>query len=551
MSVLNVKVNQVVFHTIQDEYELTFGPIMLVNSVNSIKLNTTVLSTSPTSNTFPMDARWSSDGVEYSHYQDLQFTLDNIGIVKQLWLQIMVRITGFPADGFAISLDSVDIDYVTDSVTQDNVDSSCVKCAQDLVCGIGSYDPYDLGPAICFYQELNLIANETFGLPTDYYKLDAEEGSGDVILREYTLYNTRDLKRLKFVVPRNEFPENRLTWSIEGSEYEQGFEVQIDKGYFDLHMGQDVYPRKNDIIHFLINDRLYEIRSVFLFRDFMQQVLFYKIILQKYQPKSQTKAPKSELSRQTIEASIISSEILFGDEIRGEIKDIIKVSQEPTTISRDLIRIVKSPNCIISSKQTFNYTKIADGYYNLAAADGNIEYKQDITLGSQDSSTISFWYKTTVDVNSTIITSGIKDFNGPESISVNLKTTVNSANISFAGLTATYVHLHGQWYACVIDMSNKYKQIGIEVFKANETTRLLESIASVSKNVSVDINFYGTIKLVKSNVFMTSIRITKQLVQESDRKLFLLQYNVAQARKAIVVDNVAQLLETESFSRPK
>ena len=551
MSVLNVKTDQVVFDAIQDEFELTVGPILLVDAVNAITLNSRVLSSSPTSHTFQIESRWSRNGEEYSHYQILQEMIDGIGDVAKLWLKIRVRITGFPADGFLTVLDSIDIDYDTPVIEPDEV---LCKCAKEITSCLGdanNYNPYDIGPAICFYQELNMMVNETFGLPTDYYKLDPESGSGDIILREYTLYNTRDLKRIKIVVPRNEFPENRLTWTIEGSEYEQGFEVQIDKGYYEKYLGKDTYPRKNDIIHFLINDRLYEIRSVFLFRDFMQQGLFYKIILQKYQPKTQTKAPKSELSRQTIEQSIISSEKLFGDDTRGEIKDIVKVSQEPVTLGRDLVRIVNSPQCIIPIKQTFNYTKIADGYYNLAVADGGVEYKQDITLGENESCTISFWYKTSSDQDSPIITSGINGYIGPPSSSVALKTTLGSGRLTFAGFSAIYPHEHGQWYACVIDMSNEFMQIGIEVFKADESTRLLESVTSVSTPITNEGDFYGTIKLAKSNVLMTSIRITKQLVQEKDRRLFLMQYNVAQARKAIVVDNVAQILETESYTRPK
>ena len=551
MAIMNIKTDQLVYHAIQDEFEVTIGPLQQIIAVNSVKLNTRLISSAPASHVFLMDAKWSRDGQEYSHYQDLQFTLDNIGDVKQLWLMVKVRMTGFPADGFTEVVDSLDIDYDSNVPMQGDPMSSVCACVQDLVCGVATYNPYDLGSAVCFYQELNMLINEQFGLPTDYYKLDPEYGSGDVILREYTLYNTRDMQRMNMVVPRNEFPENRLTWSIEGSEYEQGFEVQVDKGYYEKYMGPDAHPRKNDIIHFLINDRIYEIRSVFLFRDFMQQGMFYKIVLQKYQPKSQTKAPKSEESRQSIEQSIISSEDLFGDEIRGEIKDITKASQEPTTMTRDLVRVLSHTDCIIPVKQTFNYTKIADGYYDLSKAIGGVAYKRDMTLENGESCTVSFWYKTSVDLDSDVIVSSVNGYPKSTTSSVHLKVARLTGTITFDEFSVDYGHEHGQWYACVLDMSNDFLEVGVEIFRANNDTRTLDSVKSASAPVTCEISFHGTISLQQCNLNLTSLRVTKQLVQERDRRLFLMQYNVAQARKAIIIDNVAEILLTESYSRPK
>lgn len=543
MSLLNVKTPQLVYDSIQEEFEVTVGPLRKVDSINAITLNSRVVSTAPTTHTFDVGMSWSKDGLEYSHQQPLQATIDGIGNVDSLWLKIKVRITGFPAENFTTVVDSIDIDYGSPLTSQEDVLTGCQKCAKEVVFGQGSYDPYDIGPAVCFYQELNMMVNETFGLPTDYYKLDPETGSGDVILREYTLYNTRDMNRLKVVVPQNAFPENKLTYASLGSEYEQGFEVHMDKGYYEKYMGKDSHPRKNDIVHFHINDRLYEIDSIFLFRDFMQQGLFYKMILKKYQPKSNTKKPKGEASRQSIEDSIISGEELFGDAIRGEIKDIVNAVHEPVTQNRDLVRSSVDHNAVVPIEVRFNHTKIAEGFYSFGKSIEPVIYVNRASVGIEESCTVAFWYKTGVDMSGTLMAIDAAPL-------VTLSVLDGIASIGSGALEVQYEHVHGVWHCFVMDISNVYKQKSIEIFKADETTRLLESMVTETMQIT-PILLNGQIKIIPNKAQMTAIRFTEQLVQENDRRLFLLQFRVAQARKAIVVDNCLPMLDTSSISRPK
>jgi hypothetical protein len=111
------------------------------------------------------------------------------------------------------------------------------------------------------------------------------------------------------------FPDNKLNMGPFGPDFEIPFEIQVDKDYFQKIFGEGTGPQKRDVIHFPRTGRVYEVSSSYLFRDFMNEPLYFKVMLIKWLPKSNV--DQSE-SLNNLEAFTVSASKLFGKEKNDE-----------------------------------------------------------------------------------------------------------------------------------------------------------------------------------------------------------------------------------------
>lgn len=234
-----------------------------------------------------------------------------------------------------------------------------------------TFNPYAVNRAINLYQDLSFMVNNVFGLEVNYYSVQPQARGKDVILREYTLFNVVDEKCVKVLVPQNQFPDNKINFDPFGLNFEDPFEIQIDKRYFEEKFGRGSQPRKRDIIYFPLANRLYEINSTYLFRDFMNAPVYFKIELRKYNPKSNTFF-EDPAYKEEIDGITLNSTELFGEEVRAEELKSSKPQQYATTItqmSQDPIRsyIYKDLD-IIGYDLNNNYTIVLNNYYDLSGA---------------------------------------------------------------------------------------------------------------------------------------------------------------------------------------
>lgn len=234
-----------------------------------------------------------------------------------------------------------------------------------------TFNPYAVNRAINLYQDLSFMVNNVFGLEANYYSVQPQARGKDVILREYTLFNVVDEKCLKILVPQNQFPDNKINFDPFGLQFEDPFEIQIDKRYFETIFGRGSQPRRRDIIYFPIANRIYEINSTYLFRDFMNAPVYFKIELRKYNPKSNTYF-QDPAYKEEIDGITLNSTELFGEETRAEELKSSKPQQYATTITQliqDPIRsyIYKDLD-IIGYDLNNNYTIVLNHYYDLSNA---------------------------------------------------------------------------------------------------------------------------------------------------------------------------------------
>lgn len=234
-----------------------------------------------------------------------------------------------------------------------------------------TFNPYAVNRAINLYQDLSFMVNNVFGLEVNYYSVQPQARGKDVILREYTIFNVVDEKCVKVMVPQNQFPDNKINFDPFGLQFEDPFEIQIDKKYFELIFGRGSQPRRRDIIYFPLTNRVYEINSTYLFRDFMNSPVYFKIELRKYNPKSNTYF-QDPAYKEELDGITLNSTELFGEEVRAEELKAAKPQQYATTITQmvqDPIRsyIYKDLD-IIGYDLNNNYTIVLNNYYDLSNA---------------------------------------------------------------------------------------------------------------------------------------------------------------------------------------
>ena len=231
-----------------------------------------------------------------------------------------------------------------------------------------TFNPYNVNKALNMYQDLSLMVNKVFGLDANYYSIQPQARGRDVILREYTIFDVVSEKCVKVLVNQNQFPDNKINFDPFGLNYDDPFEIQMDKRYFESIFGRGSQPRKRDIIYFPITNRIYEINSTYLFRDFMNAPVYFKMELKKYNPKSNTYF-RDPAYKEELEGISLSTEELFGEETRSEELKIAKPQQYATTItqmSQDPIRsYIFKELSIIGYDLNNNWTIVFNNYYDL------------------------------------------------------------------------------------------------------------------------------------------------------------------------------------------
>jgi len=234
-----------------------------------------------------------------------------------------------------------------------------------------TFNPYAINKAVNLYKDLSLVVNKVFGFETNYYSVQPQARGKDVVLKEYTLFDVVDEQCVKVMVPSNQFPDNRTNYDPFGIQFDEPFEIHIDKTYFENIFGRGSQPRKRDIIYFPLTNRIYEINSTYLFRDFMYSPVYYKIELKKYSPKSNTYF-KDPAYKEELDGIALTTEKLFGAEVEAEEQKIAKPEQYSDSTQRrqeDPTRSYIYKNLpIVGYDLNNNWTIVFNNYYDMSDA---------------------------------------------------------------------------------------------------------------------------------------------------------------------------------------
>ena len=230
-----------------------------------------------------------------------------------------------------------------------------------------TFRPYQVNPAIVLYKELSSTINKLFGHDVQYARAVPLANGKDVTLYEWTLYDVDDPCCVRVLVPNNEFPDSKINFNPFGLDFEMPFEIHIDKNYFESIFGIGTGPQKRDIIYFPLTNRIYEIDSAYLFKDIMQQPVYWKVALKKYAPKSnryETKDIRSQFDEMTWD-----SDERFGEEVADDALKQTKPQQyDPKIGSRDYdpTRLSINDDLVISQVPFMNWSNVlSESQYDL------------------------------------------------------------------------------------------------------------------------------------------------------------------------------------------
>ena len=427
------------------------------------------------------------------------------------------------------------------------------------------FRPYDvMNPAIKIYQEMSCAVSEMFGHCVRYFKTSAKVDSADTILKEYSLFSVTDVKDIKILVPDNQFPDNAVQFTPFDMDFGDGLEVHIVREHFERAFGSTKLPEEKDYLYFPIIDRIFEIQSAYLFRDFMAAESYYKVMLYKWQDKENVMRDNPEIDEYVDELAV-SFEDVIGEEMRDEFEKVTKPQQYKTVSigGYDHVRSLINSKLFIETKDLSNYFTIVGKYnYNLtkdmSLGDIAVQYKLKPDRLITQNTAFSMWFNTvktslTSNTSDTIIDSFDTTTNQGYNISlnyVNSETNNITFKINSQSLTFTDVPIlvNSDWYAIVVNHMNEFNQASVHIWKMKYNPNL--SSAGQSKTTDLSLVYTQTVDItpeaVKSNkpfalrastLNITNVRIWKESIEEEKQPITLNQYVVRDNHLALLIDN--------------
>ena len=273
------------------------------------------------------------------------------------------------------------------------------------------FNPYDVNRGINIYQDLSKTVNTLFGHEVNYYSVQPNGRGKDVVLKEYSLFDVVDERCIKVMVPGNSFPDNKPIYDTFGIQFEQPLEIHIDRKYFEGFFGKGSAPRKRDIIFFPLTNRIYQIESTYLHRDFNLYPVYFKCQLMKYEVKQNTQFINKVAEKELLDYTVNTKD-LFGEETKNEIEKVTKKQQYFVSSQRrteDPTRdYIDQYLPIIEFDLNNNWTIVFNSYYDLERFvydDPNssskteeqrqaVRYKSLPNLAEDEEFSFTCWFKT-------------------------------------------------------------------------------------------------------------------------------------------------------------
>lgn len=542
-------------------------------------------------NYFNYDFRWSqenvsSDGGQMSELRPLNNNIgprDLLGITfdptKPVWIDVKAEVHRL-SSLHSLSLLSVTFELETADGTIQSCPQLCTDCDDPYLAGCTNvvidcsdpiYDPYNLNKPTAIYSEISELSANMWGHDTQYFRVEPDQRSRDVILKEYSLYNVKEQGNLKIMVPDNEMPTREFQYDIFGMGFED-FEIHITKGQMEAAFGPGIHPRPRDYMYIPIMNRMYEVSSVSFADEFNQTMTYWRLMLSKYEERTSsiidTDTAEGQAMEQQLDDLYTGVEEVFGAEQKDEFEKTTKSVQYQTIFSEvgDGIRDRIHNTLLISDKELRNkWTIVAKNHYDLESVkDRGIEcllYKKISQLPNTNNLAITTWFKP----NMTSATQEQTIFDGWQGgkgikITVNqtfIKAYINDLILEY-GFTTPPVN--GNWYGLVYNLNNKYLNTSANVYKLNPDSNKLTSmpVSDTLENV-MDHNFEITAaqgwvtqkqySLMPGNLAVTNIRLFNQTIGKDQHTNMLQQYIVRDSHLAEIIDNAVPSIQLRKYNQ--
>jgi len=260
-------------------------------------------------------------------------------------------------------------------------------------------NPYQFDKITDFGNMLGNHVSNIFGWNVDYHLTDPDIKGEDKYMHEYTLKNIVDMKSIKVIVPDNKFPIETLIINQFNLDLYDVFEIHIMKDAFKNAFGIQRRPSEDDIVYICDANMLYYVKHAQAFKDIMNAATYYKLILEKYEYRTDIRNlhEESKLQIDELTNNTTIDEIL-GNDNRDEEKKIANKEQTyPTTFEKVRHKISKFVD-IVPEKIIIQNFETLQHYYDLSNTKIKnktaINYKKsDNELKKGDNRSFVFWFK--------------------------------------------------------------------------------------------------------------------------------------------------------------
>lgn len=509
---------------------------------------------------------------------DLQFKIVRRGndLIERTISKIYINVTPQPS-GRVVNNTNPDLCVANSCATYNFSSGVSIACDKSLL-----FKPYDLLPSgVQLYRDLSCAVSDIFGHCVRYFKTRPKLESADVVLREYSLFDVTDVKDIKLLVPDNQFPDNQIMFTSFDMDFDSGFEVHIVKDHFERAFGHNLQPEQKDYLYFPLLDRIYEVNSAYLFKDFLMGEYYYKVMLFKWQDKDNV--IRDGQIAEYVDSIAENFQEVLQEEINREFDEIVKSQYQVISVGGfDHVRSSINENLIIENQDMSNYFTVVAKYFyalnrNLGQNEIAVTYKLAVNRTITDNTAFSFWFKT--QKTSTVTQTNTYDilvdgYNASESKGYRVKLMYSAGTTAGSAVTSVLrLQINAQtkdftipaltpdkWYGCVINHLNTYSQASVYLWEMkynpsvptqNRTSDLRLICYEVMDITSEAVQPTSTyFQLVGGTLTMTNIRVWSQGIEEEKQPLLLNQYVVRDSDWALLIDNaVAPLRNARTFIR--
>lgn len=432
------------------------------------------------------------------------------------------------------------------------------------------YNPYNQTTAVNLLNQLSNDAQQIFGHKVIYFVTDPDRNGYDYSLHEYSLYNIVCEAEIKVSVEGNNFPDSQITMNQFDLNLFETMEVHITKEQFKTQFGVQRRPSKEDFLYFCNLNRMYQVDHAQQFRGFNNTAVYYKLILKKFNQKSNVQSGTSEIKNKIdmltqnstinelfgLEAAQDKASIANKPEFKPLTKDQIRLEYK-ATIDKELIE----NSSTVISKSNYDLTSVDFGtpaveYFNL-----------DPILKVSDNIGFSVWFN----INNYILDEVYNLFDYYDNtnligwsvnlISDKISVVLNSDiyDFSLTGLTDVIALDEEVWYCYVLNVDQRNRKINQYIYKRNVdfeedaaklTSTVLNQVYSneqVITPVQYQIESVNPV-ILGSDMKLTNIRLFADIIPESTHNKILNQYVMREDSKYLVfADNANSRLYLPNF----
>ena len=431
------------------------------------------------------------------------------------------------------------------------------------------YNPYAQTTAVNLWNKLSNDATQMFGHEVTYFVTDPDKKGQDSILNEYQLYNVVCNENIKVTVTDNKFPDSQIKMNMFDLDLFETMEIQITKEEFKNSFGKQRRPSKEDFLYFCNLNRMYQVDHAQQERSFNNSAVYYKLILKKYNQKSNVIAGSPDIKEkldQLTKNSTINE--LFGIEIeKNKLSTANKDQLKPLTNEPIRLEYLAEIDKELIENST---TIISKSHYDLSTIpyrEPAILYKNfNSLLKKSDNLSYMVWFNLNNYIHGEIYNL-IYNYDEQNELgwyinlkndNIEFKINQNIYNFTLDNLGQNEALYEEVWYCYLVNIDQRNKKMESYIYKRNvddeeDASRLPNSLLKkvYYNKQNIDSNEYdieNKLQIKASDMRVTNIRLFSDVIPEDIHHKVLNQYIIGDDSKYLIMaDNATEKLFLPRF----